>query len=1508
MEKKKLLNILLSVLLLIGGVNGATFFDSFTLSFSDAKPSDMKILSYQCDDSSCSSATPVSVEYYKGDAISCWTDYGLQGDSDGFYSCMEGYKLSGNTLDLSDCSTISNGCSGDVFLFAKYENIDSASFGYVNYFYTKGDTYMANYFRQNSFNCEYDTCVDTSASGIGFVKGQDAIAEVGQLNIKNLDNELLPVQVEVPVSIEETVCSAYRFTQPDMFKPQPPSGYSDYSADTKVSLDITREDNGVSLYSQELTIPILADQCADMAAFSWTPDSSLENEDIKFRVESEVIDGQVTNSIIDWMEVIETIYPLDLDNTCWSRAYDFTLSNVPNQDMSTSVAQITKGESLYAIFSSGAWRDNTITPMNYEANMYFDGEMIYSETFSSADDVETHVVDLSDEILGLDAGSYEVKLITSPSGLNCQVSEDVEQTQNLQILEPSSYEVNFHVRDPNYDPLAGASVRFELLNADDYYQVDPVYNEVLTTNSNGNTVFDDVIPGDYKYVVSYSGYTTVTNNIHVGGPMDIYVTMDDSNSRPVINLPDEFTKYYGETIRFNINNYVSDFNDDVSDLSYTYNVVSGSANVNFDGQYFTITDNAPSQSTLEITVEDPEGARATDSTLINFIDNSAPVIDIFDATPDDGPNPLTTTFSIDVSDSDGDNLECTLDFGDGSSVSNDCLVLDGITHRYTAKGTYEAKLSVEDGLNDPVEANKFIYVYDKEATPIINYFRLDSSNGNEVPTDLTLSWDAEHNLDYPIECTLRVNGVNHDVDCSDTTFNIDDFDRTGVSRFSLVVIDNESNQEVRTIERTFVEGETPTPIINYFRLDSSNGNEVPTDLTLSWDAEHNLDYPIECSLTVNGDREVVDCSDATFNINDFDRVGLSTFTLRVTDNESNEVIERISRTFVQTVDPTPIINYFRLDSSNGNEVPTDLTLSWDAEHNLDYPIECSLTVNGDREVVDCSDATFNINDFDRVGLSTFTLRVTDNESNEVIERISRTFVEGEMPTPIINYFRLDSSNGNEVPTNLTLSWDVEHNLDYPIECSLTVNGDREVVDCSDATYNINDFDVEGLSSFSLRVTDNENNEVIQTIDREFIRPEPQPIPIINYFTLDSSNDYRLPTDLDLSWDVEHNLDYPIECTLRVNGVDLDVDCSDDFYEINNFNREGLSSFSLIVTDNESNEVVEIIERTFVQTAQPTPIINYFILESSNDLMVPTDLTLRWDAEHTLDYPMDCVLTINDENRNVSCSESSFNIDDFNVTGVSTFELRATDNESNEDSRTIEKEFFAQEDVVDKFDTRLEIDDVIEPGDFEFTIFTNNETLARRIVDVEPVIVCEGIENHLKGTQLDSSVVSRSLLEDGKHVFRSNTLDYELKVLKDTPCTFKAILTDKFGSKKVLEDNVKFSYATDNETFASIRGKGTDIMDYMDSTLIGDGMNRGYNTIEFIVANHEDKTKELSISMISQSLGIQQRTQVNINSDQERRVVLPVYVRESTQSGMYPVRYTINDQENTQTRYSYIKIN
>jgi len=780
-------------------VTAADQFQVFDFDFSAATPANLYVNGAICEDNSCSKVDLTNtIELYNGDQFTaCWNTFGANQDEAQFFSCVDSAKITGNVVDLSSMTSL-----------VTKEVVNS--YGSTKQFFASGDSYKPMNVELDNYFCEFDTCVDTNLKTIDFTKKDIAIAEVGQLNVLNIDDSEKPIQVEVPISIDETVCSAFRFTNPDAFRFSAPFGYSDYSANTLVTLDITRIDNNANLYSRAITIPIEADACAGLAAFSWTPNSGMVDTELKFAVTTDVTDNQVITSIQDYAEDIETVYPFDLNNTAWVRMQDFTLSNINSFDMTSSVAQISEGETLFALFKAAAFKNNDKTPIMFEASVYFNSTLVQTQAYTSGNDLNPFSVDLSSQISSLPAGTYDVKIVLRPIGNGFDLATPQEQTQKLEILAPPLSTATFIVSDMDGNSVNNANINLELLNADDYYQVEPIYTGNQATNTQGVSVFADIIDGNYKYTVSGSGFTSVTNYIHIASDTDVYVTLPTTNVAPIINLPDYVRGFYLDTIEIDLRDYVNDYNDDFDSLTFVSNLVSGNVVVDENNGILTLSTNTPNIGQIEVFVQDAGGLSASDIIEVQFINSQSPEVFEFRADPDNGDAPFNTRFILDVQDADNDTLTCNVDFGDGTVVNGvACDTVDGMMHEFMIEGTYNVMLEVMDGNNEPVEAKEQVFVFERTTpSPHINYFTLDTSTGNYmIPTDVTLAWDVEHEANWSMTCNLRINGVSTPVNCNLGTYTISGYNQSGLGKFHLIVIDNASTQVLRTIERVFVTDE-----------------------------------------------------------------------------------------------------------------------------------------------------------------------------------------------------------------------------------------------------------------------------------------------------------------------------------------------------------------------------------------------------------------------------------------------------------------------------------------------------------------------------------------------------------------------------------------------------------------------------------------------------------------------------------------------------------------------------
>ena len=225
---KKAIILFITLLLTLSIGFSAEFYTKYQFSFPNEKPTSMFIKGGECVDSQCSAFTGAVVSLYDGNlSTTCINNYVNTGNYNNFLTCMNSAKINGNIVDLTKVKSVMTKVT------------IPSTFGHLTIFSPSNDSYIPMYFRSTSYNCQFSICYDNVPKTIKFYKKSNAIAKINQLNIVNVNNKLKPIQVTVPVKINQTICSAFQKTNPNMFYPQVPKGYSDYSIDTQIILNIT---------------------------------------------------------------------------------------------------------------------------------------------------------------------------------------------------------------------------------------------------------------------------------------------------------------------------------------------------------------------------------------------------------------------------------------------------------------------------------------------------------------------------------------------------------------------------------------------------------------------------------------------------------------------------------------------------------------------------------------------------------------------------------------------------------------------------------------------------------------------------------------------------------------------------------------------------------------------------------------------------------------------------------------------------------------------------------------------------------------------------------------------------------------------------------------------------------------------------------------------------------------------------------------------------------------------
>lgn len=251
----------------------------------------------------------------------------------------------------------------------------------------------------------------------------------------------------------------------------------------------------------------------------------------------------------------------------------------------------------------------------------------------------------------------------------------------------------------------------------------------------------------------------------------------------------------------------------------------------------TVSDgvNASVQQSVNVTVTDPDPG------------NVSPQISSFDASPDALPTGGSTSFGWAVSDADGDTLTCSLDAdGDGTNdyTITDCANNTSQAHTYAQAGTYEAKLTVSDGSNAPVEQSKTVTV----ATHSIQISSFDATPVRlGAGGSATFSWSVSDTEGDTLTCFLDVDADGTDDyiinDCANNTSQAHSYPQAGNHQVKLTVSDG----VIASVQQTVaVEISAPPVIVDFTASPDPIYTTVAT--TLYWQVSDPEGDTLTCLL------------------------------------------------------------------------------------------------------------------------------------------------------------------------------------------------------------------------------------------------------------------------------------------------------------------------------------------------------------------------------------------------------------------------------------------------------------------------------------------------------------------------------------------------------------------------------------------------------------------------------------------------------------------------------------
>jgi len=1016
LKMRKVLKLFLILLFLITNIiyvvnafpNEGSVLSFYKINFESEVPNSIKLIGGDCSDNNCGSVSgSLDIYYYKLIVENC-VDFYNSGDAEGLSQCIENYKIPNNILYTSDQNNY--GDDDNLYLVVRTQ---PSSFGSLFYLFTEGDSYIPIY-EKLDLSCDYQYCVYPNVIDVNFEKIPQAKAEVTQLNIINTEDSTRPVQVTVPVKVDEGVCSAYRLSHPNYWRPNPPSGYSDFSMDTSISLKVIDTQTNEVLYSpNSIHLPILADTCANTGAFQWTPDSSLENRDVEFRVTTHVIDNQVINKLTDTASSFQTIYPIDLTGSCWVNVQDFSLSNQPSDDLTTGDVQVTIGEPLYANFKAVALEGNDEIPISFSAQLKINGETYLSRIYSSGSDYSSYHIEIEDFTLTHQPGDYNVELILNPVSSTCTNSHSTTQTQEFTLIDIDKVSAEFYISNEESEPVI-SNITLRLLQTRDEYITDYQYENTLTTDSNGHIVFEDLVPGIYSVRIRSDEYKTLEEIIEIFSDTTFYKVLEKENTPPYINLPNNFTEYYRNPIEINLRDYIRDINQNFDSLNINYNIENIDISSSYNNGILTLSASHPLVSNLIINVEDDEGESSSDITTIYFVNNHPPNIE-FNVNPIEGYSPLSVTFNIIVNDPENDPLTCRLEFGNGDVNESNCDDFRNFNYVYHDLGNHFAKLIVTDGYHE-VEEVKEIIVYEETSNhpPVINVENITATVGELYEQQVTYTDEDGDNVIFSDNCPF------FDITSGGLISFTPSEDEVGIY-YCNIIGDDGADEVLVPIKITIEENiQNHPPIINVENITATVGELYEQQVTYTDEDGDNVIFNDTCSLFDISSSGLISFTPTENEI--------GTYYCNIIADDGRDQVSVPIKVTVEGLNHPPIINVENITATVGELYEQQITYTDEDGDNVIFSDTCSLFDISSSGLISFTPTENEV--------GTYYCDIIADDGRYQVRAPIKVTVEGLNHPPIINLENITAIVGELYEQQVTYTDEDGDNVIFSDTCSL----------------------------------------------------------------------------------------------------------------------------------------------------------------------------------------------------------------------------------------------------------------------------------------------------------------------------------------------------------------------------------------------------------------------------------------------------------------------------------------